>query len=112
MIWFHREAIRMHRESSALRTGSFKFLGGSQGVLTYGRFDACEHYVVAVNNNQERVQIRIPVWQIGISGNMELEQVLMSNESAFTTERKKLRARDGFLKLELPRTSAVVIRTV
>ena len=102
----------MHRESSALRTGSFKLLGGAQGVLTYGRFDACEHYVVAVNNNQDRVQIRIPVWQIGITGEMDLVQVLMSNESAFTTERKKMRAKDGYLKLELPRTSAVVIRTV
>ena len=112
MILFHKEAIRMHRESSALRTGSFKLLGGAQGVVTYGRFDACEHYVVAVNNNQDRVQIRIPVWQIGITGDMNLVQVLMSNESAFTTERKKMRAKDGYLKLDLPRTSAVVIRTV
>lgn len=112
MLQFHREAIRMHRESKALRTGSFKMLGGSYGILTYGRFDACEHYVIAVNNNQEKAQISIPVWQIGITDDMELMQVLMSNESAFTTENKKMRAKDGFLKMELPRTSAVVIRTV
>ena len=112
MLLFHREAIRMHKESSALRTGSFKMLCGEQGILAYGRFDAYEHYVVVINNKMERARICVPVWQIGISSDMELVQVLRSNESAFTTEEKKLRVREGCVRLELSRRSAVVFKAL
>ena len=40
LIAFHKEAIRIHKEHPALRTGSLKILGGEENVLAYARFKA------------------------------------------------------------------------
>ncbi|MGN0205410.1 MAG: glycoside hydrolase family 13 protein [Coprococcus sp.] len=112
MLRFHKEAIRIHRNSSALRTGSFKMLYGTRGILVYGRFDEKERYAVVVNNTKETVDVKVPVWQLGVTNTSRMEQVLMSVENAFTRENNTYAVKDGHVKIAMPRTSAVILREI
>jgi alpha-glucosidase len=112
MIRFHREAIRIHRNSSALRTGSFKMLCGQKGIIAYGRFDQNERYAVVVNNQEEAVKLKIPVWQLGVVNGKRMEQLLMSIEDTFTRENKTYAVANGHIEITLPGTSAVIMREI
>lgn len=112
LLRFHKEAIRIHKNSSALRTGSFKMLCGTAGIIVYGRFDEKERYAIAVNNTKETIDLKIPVWQLGVLNTSRMEQVLMSIENAFTRENNTYAVKDGHVTIAMPRTSAVILREI
>ena len=112
MVDFHREVIRIHNESSALRTGSFKMLGGEDGILMYGRFDEKERFVIAVNNNAVRQDIRIPVWQIGCGDGDCLQRLLFSAETGVSAEQMTYQVKAGCLSLAMPKKSGVILKEI
>ena len=112
LLRFHKEAIRIHKNSSALRTGSFKMLYGTTGIIVYGRFDEKERYAIAINNTKETIDLKIPVWQLGVLNTSRMEQVLMSIENAFTRENNTYAVKDGHVTIAMPRTSAVILREI
>ncbi len=112
LIAFHRDAIRIHNESTALRNGSLKILGGKEGILMYGRFDQHERYAVAVNNREETVEIDLPVWQIGTVSGSSMERVLMSIQESYTTDARIYKVKDGMIRMHLPKQSAVILREI
>ena len=50
LLNFHKAAIRIHKESSALRYGSLEILCGMNNIVSYARFDTHEKIVVVVNH--------------------------------------------------------------
>lgn len=112
MLYFHKAAIQIHRSSSALRTGSFKLMYGEKGVIAYGRFDQKERYVIIVNNKNETVNVRVPVWQIGVNNSSRMEQMLMSIEDAITRINKTYGVKDGHMIISMPKTSAIILREI
>ena len=112
MLQFHKEAIRIHKSSTALRTGSYKMLYTAWGILGYGRFDKNERYAVIVNNTQETVNVAVPVWQIGVADGSRMEQQLMSVAESFTKVPDIYVVTDGYLMVAMPRTSAVILRDI
>ncbi len=110
MIAFHKEVIRIHRESSALRTGSHKMLHGELGILSFGRFDANGKYVTICNNKKVSAKVTIPVWQIGIASGKEVEQLIFTDETGFNTLPKYFTIQNGCLTIELPAKSSVILR--
>jgi alpha-glucosidase len=110
MICFHKEVISIHRESTALRTGSFKMIYGENGSIAYGRFDRNERYVVIVNNLNESADLKIPVWQVHVNNGNRMEQLLMSTENSFTREKNTFAVQDGHICITMPKTSAVILR--
>ena len=112
LIAFHKDAIRIHRESSALRTGSLKIFDGSDGILMYGRFDEKERYAIAVNNREESAEVRIPVWQIGTGTGGSMERLLFSVSDSYTTDSRIYKVKDGMMQLKLPKQSAVILREI
>ena len=112
MLQFHKEAIRIHKSSTALRTGSYKMLYTAWGILGYGRFDKNERYAVIVNNTQETVNVAVSVWQIGVADGSRMEQQLMSVAESFTKVPDIYVVTDGYLMVAMPRTSAVILKDI
>ncbi len=68
LLEFHKAVIKIHKQYSALKNRFSYVLYLGYGLLSYGRFDKKNKIVVALNNTEEeKKQIQIPVWQMGIS---------------------------------------------
>ena len=112
MIRFHRELIRMHKEYSCLRNGSLIRLADEPHVLSYGRFDRETAVVVAVNNGNDPVKIRIPVIYAGVPAECHMKLRFLTNMSGFLAyPRTVYRVEDGILEIELtPESAAVLVK--
>ena len=108
LIELHRELIRIHRSYPALRTGSLKILHLEQDVIVYGRFDACDSIIVAVNRGEWEKYIEIPVWETGILGNAPVVSLFASGREGFSCEAEITEARDGSLFAVLPPESSII----
>ena len=112
LIRFHKEMIRIHRESSALRTGSLKFLASVKNVLCYGRFNREEQFVVIVNNEGYKNKVDLLVHVVGVPMECTIRQVMYTTEENFSTVQVEYKVEQGRLSISLPKYSAVVLKHV
>ena len=110
LLDFHKTAIRMHKESSALKTGSMRFLYGANNIVAYARFDEKETMVVVVNHGCEKSEVYIPVWQAEVPMHAEMEQILYTYVDGVSEDRVLLPVDQGKLLLSMGQTSAAVLR--
>lgn len=109
MLQFHKEAIRIHRGSSALRAGSLKILLGAEHVVAYARFDQREVVVTVINRGPEKDEVQIPVWEAEVPKQCEMEQLLYSYADGYTCEHVLLPIDDGKLTLYMGENSATIL---
>ena len=110
MIRFHKELIRMHKEYKCLRTGSVIRLADQPGVLSYGRFDRDCSVVVALNNGDESVKVKIPVTYAGVRSDAHMRLRFLTNRNGFLAYPRTIhRVIGGILTLELSPESAMVL---
>jgi len=112
LLEFHKAVIKIHKQYSALKTGSLMFLYLGYGLLSYGRFDKKNKIVVALNNTEEEKQIQIPVWQMGISSHGEMQVILTSTEIGFSVNVISYKIKRGKLALSLKPYSSVILKEV
>lgn len=112
LIALHKELIRIHKEYQALKTGSIKFLYGSYNVIAFGRFDANDKLVSAVNNNEGEVTFRIPVWQIGICDGTDMVRLILTTCEGYTQDAATYHIEGGHLVLTLPPFSGAILKDV
>ena len=110
LIEFHKEMIKIHKKSKALRIGSLKLLHGEYGMISYGRFTKEEKYVIAINNLEEEKEIAIPVWQIGMLNGECMEQCMLSTEKMYTTEPITYSVCSKDLLIKMPPISGIVLK--
>lgn len=110
LIEFHKEMIKIHKKSRALRIGSLKLLHGEYGIISYGRFTKEEKYVIAINNLEEEKEIAIPVWQIGMLNGECMEQCMLSTEKMYTTEPITYSVCSKDLLIKMPPISGIVLK--
>lgn len=110
LIEFHKEMIKIHKKSKALRIGSLKLLHGEYGIISYGRFTKEEKYVIAINNLEEEKEIAIPVWQIGMLNGAWMEQCMLSTEAMYTTEPITYSVCSKDLLIKMPPISGIVLK--
>ena len=110
MIRFHKEMIKIHKESKELLTGSLKYLIGEYNIMGYGRFNRQSQTVVVVNNNDHEVTREISVWHLGIPKESVMKRLMLTYKDGFTTEAQDYVVKAGKLTLTLPPTSAIVLR--
>lgn len=108
LIRLHRELIRIHRSYPALRTGSLKMLHLEQDVISYGRFDARDSIIVAVNRGEWERWIEIPVWETGISEQAPVVSLCFTRREGFSNEAVITEVRDGILAVMLPPESSII----
>ena len=104
--------IQIHKDYQALRTGSIKFLYGTYNVIAYGRFDAQDKLVAAVNNNDGEVTFKIPVWEIGILDGTEMVRLILTTQDGYTQEATTHKIEAGYLILTLPPFSGAILKDV
>ena len=111
MLEFYRAAIHMHNRYDTLRQGSLKFLGCGYQYISYGRFSDKEQFVVVANSGDEEIPIELPVWETGITRNVNTDMVelLVTDADGFSTEPKKRLVTGGILTLDLRPHEAVVL---
>ena len=112
LIAFHKDIIRIHKETQVLKTGSLKMIYGSHKVLVYGRFDAENQCVVCINNNFDEIEVDIPVWQLGIFNGTKLVQVIETAEDGYTVEPKTYEVHNSMLHLKLKKISGLILKTI
>jgi alpha-glucosidase len=109
LIDFHREIIAIHKSSEALLYGSYKMLVSDHNLICYGRFYGDDAAVVVVNISDDERQVNIPVWQVGLYGDCDADQVFMCYEGGYSTQHLGYNASSGWIEFGIRRKSAVVL---
>lgn len=109
LIAFHKEAIRIHKEHPALKTGSLKILGGEENILSYARFKGHDRIIVVINNRSERAEVKVPVWEAEIPIKCRMERLLYSYKDGYTTEYGEYLVEDGEVVANMGPHSALVL---
>ena len=109
LIAFHKEAIRIHKEHPALRTGSLKILSGEENVLSYARFKGNDRIVIVINNRSERAEVKVPVWEAEIPIKCRMKRLLYSYKEGYTTEYEEYLVEDGEVVANMGPHSALVL---
>ncbi|MEE1314795.1 MAG: glycoside hydrolase family 13 protein [Faecalimonas sp.] len=110
LLKFHKEAIRMHRESEALRRGSLEILLGKDNLVAYGRFTEYEKYVVVVNASEEEKTACIPVWRVEVPAQGPMSQCLYSDTEGYSFEKTLHKVEDGELCVTMPANAVRVFQ--
>ncbi len=109
LIEYHRYMIDIHKKNPALRRGALKRLLADWQLISYGRFLGGNRCVVAVNNSSEPRDIRIPVWQLGITDTDTLTRVMLTGERGYNVGMLDYPVQDGFVNLRLMGTSGILL---
>ena len=112
LIQYHRDIIAIHKDEEALMKGSLKYLYGGFKVLGYGRFTDTEKMVVLINSGFDEARVKVSVWEVGVTDDEEMVEVIMSNEEGYTMEKKVHPVTSGVLDITLPRVSAILLKAV
>lgn len=112
LLDFYKQMIGMHRCYDALRTGSFKYLTGMKGVISYARFNAEECFIVVVNNNPYDINVNIPVWETGTDADTIFARLVITYDSGYSYSAEMYRQEEGMLGLHMDRFSALVLKNV
>ena len=109
LIAFHKEAIRIHKEHPALKTGSLKILGGEENILSYARFKGHDRIIVVINYRSERAEVKVPVWEAEIPIKCRMKRLLYSYKDGYTTEYEEYLVEDGEVVANMGPHSALVL---
>ncbi len=110
LIRFHKDMIRIHKESDAFLYGSLKYLASDYNLIGYVRFCDRDHYVIIVNNNDHEIEREFSLWESGIPKECEVEQIMLTDDTGYTTKVKPHVVDAGKLRLKLPKTSVIILR--
>lgn len=109
LIEFYSYMIRIHKGMPALRRGSIKQLLADRQLIAYGRIRGKNKCVVAVNNRNNRREIQLPVWELGITDEEKIMRVMLTEEKGYNAGILEYYARDGILALEMPAHSSILL---
>ncbi len=110
LIAFHKDIIRIHKESEALRSGSIKYMDADYNFVAYGRFTRKEQCVILVNNNYHEITRDVTVWETGAGREGTMVQLIETFDGGYSTEPKEYPVTMGKIKITLPKTSSVVLK--
>jgi alpha-glucosidase len=110
LLAFFKDAIAVHKEYSALKTGSFAMLStGSYGLFAFGRWDRASRVVVAINNTKSAQSMEIPVGAMGLEEGEKLELVLTADREGHGRPGGSFVVAGGDLTLSVPAFGGVVL---
>lgn len=109
LIAFHKDIIRIHKESEALRKGSLEILLGEENLLAYGRFTEREKVIVIINNRSELAEVTVPVWRAEVPEKCRMERKIYSYENGYKTEPEYYLVEEGEVVLNMGKYSAIVM---
>ena len=93
-----------------LQNGSYKELVSEHNLLAYGRFDRNDMLVVVINNSDDERRVSIPVWELGMPVDTDMEQIFVTYDGGYSTQRLYYSVNDGWISLGMRRHSSLVLR--
>ncbi|MBR1673971.1 MAG: glycoside hydrolase family 13 protein [Eubacterium sp.] len=108
LIAFHKDVIRIHKESEALMRGSLIKLHGSNKCIAFGRFTDNEAAVTILNCDYEDKRLNLHVRQLGVPNNRVMTRVLLTHEGGYDLEDNKYMVQNNTLTVIIPRMSAAI----
>ena len=112
LIHFHKDMIHIHKYHEALMRGSLKYLQGAYKVICYGRFTDHEKMIVLINSGFDEAKVKVSVWEIGVTEEENMQQIVMSNEESYSLEPQIYPVHGGVLEITLPRISSTLLKAV
>ncbi|MDO5146018.1 MAG: glycoside hydrolase family 13 protein [Eubacteriales bacterium] len=112
LIAYHKDMIRIHKNHEALTVGSLKYLQGAYKVICYGRFTEHEKMVVLINCGFDAARMKISAWEVGVTEEEDLQQVIVSREEGYSLESEVYPVQSGVLEITIPKISALLLRAV
>ena len=109
LIEYHRYLIDLHKKLPALRRGSLKQLLADRQLIVYGRMSGENKCAVIINNRGESRSVRVPVWELGITDEDAITRMMLSDEKGYNAGRIDYRADHGWLTLDVPAHSGVLL---
>lgn len=109
LIEFHRYMISLHKRCPALRKGSVKRLSADYQFISYGRFSGCNRCVVAVNNGDVQKEVKLSVWELGITDEDTLTRVIATNADGYDAEFLVYRVENGTVSLTMEPYSGILL---
>ncbi len=109
LLDFHKAVIRMHKEFPVFTNGSYKQLVSEYNLIAYGRFTKDDAAIIVINNSEDERRVRVPAWELGLTHENDVEQLLVTFDGGFGTERHGYTLPDGWLDIGMRKTSAVVL---
>lgn len=110
LIQFHRDIIKVHKESKALMKGSVMFLHGEYKVVSYGRFLPGEAVVVILNNDYEPHELNLHVRRLGVQDAAVMKTCITTTESGYQLDETEYVVANNKLKITVGPISAVVLK--
>ncbi|MDO5408936.1 MAG: alpha amylase N-terminal ig-like domain-containing protein [Lachnospiraceae bacterium] len=110
LIEFQKYMGGIHKRNKALQTGSMKFLGYDYGILMYGRFEKDNRIAIAVNNQEEDVELDIPVWELGIKDNTCMRRLMSTSEKGYNVGAKLYTVENGMVHVEVTAYGSVILQ--
>ena len=112
LIQFHRDIIKVHKESEALMKGSVMFLHGTYKVVSYGRFLPGEAVVVILNNDYEPHELNLHVRRLGVQDGAVMRTCITTTESGYKMDETEYLVANNKLKITVEPISAVVLKYI
>ena len=110
LIQFHRDIIKVHKDSAALMKGSVMFLHGEYKVVSYGRFLPGEAVVVILNNDYEPHELNLHVRRLGVQDGAVMKACITTTESGYQMDETEYVVANNKLKITVEPISAVVLK--
>jgi len=110
LIGFFKDAIALHKEFTALKTGSFAMLSANQyGLFAFGRWDRASRVVAAINNYKEEREIEIALGALGMAEGESLELVLSADRDSHGRPGTAYIVSKGAVTVSVPAFGGVVL---
>lgn len=112
LILFHKDMIKIHKKYPAFMEGSVKLLYGEKHMMCYGRFTDRDQAVVLLNNREEAQKFVVPVWQLGVTEEYKMQQIMLTVEEGYTRDVVDYPVEKGFVTITMPKHSATILHAV
>lgn len=112
LIDFHKEAIRIHKDYEALKTGSLIYLMNEKDLIGYGRFDDQDKIFALIYTGSEPRQVRVPVWRLEVTESEFMVSMIYSDSDGYDVRARIYEVKDGYVTVELGAEGAVIVKTV
>lgn len=112
LIAFHKDMIRIHKESKALKYGSVKIVATDYQFICYGRFRKKEIYLMLFNNSEGQMDRSVRVYDIGVGDGDSMVQVMQTDANGYHMDAVLYEAKSGEIPVSLPPFSATVLKRV
>ena len=112
LIRYHKELIKIRKNSPELRIGSTKEISREYNILAYGRFTIDEQSIVLINNNDCDKELNLKVTDLGIPWEASAKRLIFTNENGFSTDHEIYPILNGYLKIQMPKTSGMILKVI